>query len=289
MDRTLGSLLGDARRRLMEAGFDDSALEARLLVEHFTGTERKDAIVSPHLVIDESSAAALGAALARRLAGEPVYRIIGQREFYGLPLTLSPDTLEPRPDTEALVELARQAASGIVARKGTCKILDLGTGTGAVALALLSVLPEATAVGVDISPDALVTATANADLNDYGARFSALQSDWMAQVEGEFDLIVSNPPYIPTADVDGLDRSVREHDPLRALDGGEDGFHFYRLTAQDAHRHLAPKGAIAVEIGYNQKAEAIELFQKHGFALVDSACDLGGRDRALLFTAAEQA
>lgn len=285
--RTLGALLAGVRRSLSEAGFDDSGLESRLLVEHFTGRDRKDAIVSPEQMVGEAEVAAVEAALARRLAGEPVYRIIGEREFYGLPLRLSRETLEPRPDTETLVDLALPAARNCVAKKGFCRILDLGTGTGAIALALLSVLPGAVALGVDISADALAMAKANADMNGCGARFTTLWSDWLNEVEGEFDLIVSNPPYIPTSDVATLDHSVREYDPFCALDGGEDGLTFYRLTAGKVRQFLAYDGMIAVETGFNQKRETVQIFENHGFMLADSAHDLGGRDRALLFTLAE--
>jgi len=287
MTRTLGGLLDKVRRSLTEAGFADAGLETRILVEHFTGTERKDAITSPDQVIDDAKVNALEQALARRLAGEPVYRILGEREFYGLPLRLSSETLEPRPDTETLVELALPVARRFISQTGTCRILDLGTGTGAIALALLSMLPEAVALGVDISADALAMAKNNADMNGYGARFSTLKSDWTAEVEGKFHLIVSNPPYIPTSDLETLDRSVRVYDPRRALDGGQDGLTFYRLTAENGRRLLVDNGALAVEIGFSQKKDVVELFNHHGFELAESACDLGGRDRALLFVLAE--
>jgi release factor glutamine methyltransferase len=287
MPATLGAILAEARQRLVQAGIADAGLEARLLVEHFTRTERKEAIVSPERPIGDAEALALDAALARRLRGEPVHRIIGEREFYGLPLKLSAGTLEPRPDTETLVELALPAARRLLEQTGSCRILDLGTGTGAIALALLSALPGASALGVDISADALATAAANADMNGYGTRFTTLKSDWTAEVQGKFDLIVSNPPYIPTRDIEMLDPMVRDFDPLRALDGGEDGLRFYRLIAEDGRRLLDPQGVIAVEIGHTQNEDTVSIFQTHGFALINSACDLGGRDRALLFVLAE--
>lgn len=283
MARTLGGLLETVRCSLTEAGLADAALEARILVEHFTGTERKDAIIDPDRLIDDAKVASLEEALSRRLLGEPVYRIIGEREFYGLSLKLSSETLEPRPDTETLVDLVLPVARRIIADRGACRVLDLGTGTGAIALALLSMLPEATALGVDISPDALATARVNADMNGYGARFTTLKSDWTSEVDGKYDLVVSNPPYIPTSDVEDLDRSVRDYDPRRALDGGQDGLLFYRLTAENGRRLLVDDGALAVEIGFSQKKDAVDLFGQQGFHLARSACDLGGRDRALLF------
>lgn len=287
MPATLGALLAEARQRLVQAGIADASLEARLLFEHFTGTERKDAIASPERPVADAEAQALEAALTRRLQGEPVHRIIGEREFYGLPLRLSTETLEPRPDTETLVELALPAARRLLEQSGSCRILDLGTGTGAIALALLSALPGASALGVDISADALATAATNADINGYGTRFMTLKSDWTAEVHDKFDLIVSNPPYIPTSDVEMLDPMVRDFDPFRALDGGEDGLRFYRLIAEDGRRLLNPNGFVAVEIGHTQKEDTLSIFRAHGFALINSASDLGGRDRALLFALAE--
>lgn len=280
---TLGALLQDARRLLAEAGIAEAALEARLLVEHFTATTRAEAIAAPERPVAAAAADALMEALRRRRDGVPVHRILGYREFYGLRLTLSPGTLEPRPDTETLVDLVLPHARRTVARTGRCRILDLGTGSGAIALALLSAVPQAEAVGVDICEDALATARANADMNGYGARFRALWSEWLRDVEGRFDLIVSNPPYIPTADLDTLSREVREHDPRRALDGGADGLDFYRAMAQGARRHLAAEGAVAVETGHDQKAAVEAVFSACGWRLVVAARDLGGRDRAMMF------
>src|SRR5690606_6983989 len=194
------------------AAVPDPGLEARLLVEHFTATTRAEAIAHPARPIAESAVHAVLAAAMLRGEGTPLHRILGYREFYGLPLVLSPETLEPRPDTETLVDLVLPEARRIAEAKGTCRILDLGTGTGAIALALLSVVPEALAIGTDISQEALATARRNADINGYGARFAALCSNWLERVEGRFDLIVSNPPYIATAELEKLPRDVREHD-----------------------------------------------------------------------------
>ncbi|MCT7377488.1 peptide chain release factor N(5)-glutamine methyltransferase [Chelativorans salis] len=280
---TLDTLLKAVRRQLAECRAEDADFEARLLVEHFTGTSRTDAISDPDRPVTRQAVGEIDAALARRRAGEPVYRILGFREFYGLTLKLSPQTLEPRPDTETLVDLALAEARRIVASRGRCRILDLGTGTGAIALALLSMVPEAEAVGVDISEEALATARTNADINGQRERFVALRSNWLTDVDGMFDLIVSNPPYIPTADLETLSREVREHDPRAALDGGADGLDFYRSIAAGAHRHLEGEGAVAVETGYNQKSAVEAIFAKEGYSTVRTARDLGGRDRAMLF------
>jgi release factor glutamine methyltransferase len=280
---TLADLLRSARTRLAASGATDAQLDGRTLVERLTGTTRLDAISRPDTPIDAAAADKVLRAIDRRAAGEPVHRILGAREFYGLSLALSPDTLEPRPDTEALVELALPHAQATASATGGCRILDLGTGTGAIALALLSAVPQASAVLTDISPGALATAGANAHQLGLSDRTEALPSDWFAAVTGIFDLIVSNPPYIPTGEIAGLEPDVREHDPHRALDGGDDGLDPYRVIASRSSAHLAPGGHVAVEIGAGQKPDVVALFENAGFALVESRHDLGGHERALLF------
>jgi release factor glutamine methyltransferase len=281
---TLGALLASARRRLVGAGLDDAALEARLIVEHFTGTERRDAIAEPDRAVADSDVEAVEEAIARRIEGVPVFRILGRREFHGLTLELSPETLDPRPDTEALVDLVLPRLRELAARNGECRILDLGTGTGAIALALLKEIPTARAVGCDIQPGALETARRNAELNGLSERFETCHSDWFDAVEGRFHAIVANPPYIRSTELNRLSREVRDHDPRIALDGGPDGLDAYRLIAAGAASHLEPGGLVAVEIGYDQKMAVSSLFARQGFARTGEARDLGGHDRALIFT-----
>lgn len=280
---TLGELLASARNRLSQAGTGDHGLDARLLVEHVTGTARADAIARPDEPVPAAAVEALDAALVRRLAGEPVHRILGFREFYGLRLALSAGTLEPRPDTETLVEAVLPLVEGAAARQGRCRVLDLGTGTGAIALALLSAVPSATAIGVDISDDALATAARNARQLGLADRFTATKSDWFSKISGLFDGIVSNPPYIRSNDIGALQVEVRDFDPHRALDGGHDGLDAYRLIANGAKPFLAPEGFLAVEIGDTQKAEVGQVFRQAGFVLTDARADLAGNDRVLVF------
>lgn len=282
---TLASLLQLARKQLDDAGMDSAALDARLIVEHFSRTSRTDAIVRPDLPIARDISAAVEAALARRLAGEPVHRILGCREFYGLKLALSPDTLEPRPDTETLVDAVLPFARAVVSRQGSCRILDLGTGTGAIALALLAEVPEATANGTDISAAALATAKKNAVSLGLESRFSASESSWFAEISGRYDVIVSNPPYIPSRDIEFLQREVRDFDPRRALDGGEDGLDPYRIIADGADAFLNHGGIVAVEIGSTQNADVAQLFSKEGWQLSKAEKDLSGNDRVLVFIA----
>lgn len=280
---TLRSLHAAARRTLEAAGLAEAALDARLLVEALTGTTRTEAIAAPDRQVDAETAVQLAQAVRRRLAGEPVHRIIGRREFYGLDLALSAGTLEPRPDTEALVDLVLPHLRGIVAERGAARLLDLGTGTGAIALALLSEVPGSFATATDISRDALDTAGANAARCGLTGRFSTRLSDWFADVDGRFDLIVSNPPYIESAAIAGLAPEVRLFDPAAALDGGADGLDAYRAIARGAGAHLGEGGAIGIEIGHLQRAATITIFQGSGYELASEAKDLGGRDRALMF------
>lgn len=279
----LGALLRESRDRLAAAGIPDAALDARLIVEHVTGTDRTDAAARPEREIPAPAAAAVRAALVRRLGGEPVHRIIGRRGFYGLDLELSPATLEPRPDTEALVDRLVPRLARIARERGTCRILDLGTGTGAIALALLSQVPEAVALGVDVDRRAVETALRNATANGLSGRFEGRVSDWFSNVSGKFHAIVSNPPYIETKDMAELPPEVRLFDPPRALDGGVDGLEAYRAIAAGAAGFLEPDGLIGVEIGHRQREAAAAVFTAAGFALAEAAKDLAGRDRVLIF------
>ncbi|MGD9914425.1 MAG: peptide chain release factor N(5)-glutamine methyltransferase [Rhizobiaceae bacterium] len=275
---TLSELLREASAAL--EGIDTATLDARLLVEHFTGTTRADAVSRPEQAVVPGAVAAVRAALARRAAGEPTHRIIGWREFYGLRLALSPDTLEPRPDTEALVDLVLPVLREV---EGECRVLDLGTGTGAIALALLSQLPQAIALATDIASGAVEQARRNAETLGLSARFAALRSDWFSAVDGRFHGIVSNPPYISDKDFAALPREVRDFDPHRALKGGADGLDPYRILASGAASHLEPAGVVAVEIGYDQLADVAGIFRQSGFTLRNVGKDLGGHDRALMF------
>jgi release factor glutamine methyltransferase len=279
----LGPLLRAARERLAAAGIDDPVLDSRLIVEHFSGTTRTQAIAEPGREVASAALSAIEAALRRRVAGEPVHRILGYREFYGLRLSLSPDTLEPRPDTETLVEAVLPFARTIAERLGECRILDLGTGTGAIALALLDAVPAATATGVDISLDALATAAGNARDLGLGGRFKALHSNWFEKVLGHYHVIASNPPYIPSRDIGNLQDEIRDFDPRQALDGGADGLDPYRVIAAEAAGFLEAQGKVAVEIGHTQKTEVTGIFAAAGYRFAGAYRDLGGNDRVLVF------
>ncbi|MBB5704408.1 release factor glutamine methyltransferase [Ochrobactrum daejeonense] len=282
-DLRLDRLMAEARAKLRAAGINTPDLDARLLVEWATGTTRLDLISEPERIVAPVAVEKLSGALDRRANGEPVHRIMGVREFFGLPFRLSDDTLEPRPDTEVLVELVIPAMEDLSARHASVELLDMGTGTGAIVVSLLHRFERAHGIGVDMAEGALAMARINATANGVGDRFAALKSDWFANVSGRFHLIVSNPPYIPHDDIAGLSREVREHDPLAALDGGADGLNFYRALAQMAVEHLYVDGAVAVEIGAGQFQDVEALFESAGFSLTGHASDLGGHRRAMLF------
>ncbi|TIR23247.1 MAG: peptide chain release factor N(5)-glutamine methyltransferase [Mesorhizobium sp.] len=279
----LGPLLRAARERLAAAGIDDPGLDSRLIVEHFSGTTRTQAIAEPGQKVGSAALSAIEAALRRRVAGEPAHRILGYREFYGLRLSLSPETLEPRPDTETLVDAILPFVRTTAERLGECRILDLGTGTGAIALALLNAVPAAIATGVDISEGALATAAGNARDLGLGGRFKALHSNWFEKVSGSYHVIASNPPYIPSQEIGNLQDEVRDFDPHRALDGGVDGLGPYRVIAAEAVGFLEAQGRVAVEIGHTQKNEVSGIFAAAGYVLTGTHRDLGGNDRVLVF------
>ncbi|MDP9840462.1 release factor glutamine methyltransferase [Neorhizobium huautlense] len=280
--KNLAEAVMAAKRRFAEAGLADAAFEARYLVGGLLGLSNTEVFTGGDRLLTLAETAKIADAIERRLRHEPVHRIIGARDFHGLTLKLSKETLEPRPDTETLVEALLPHAQQIAAQKGAVRLLDMGTGTGAIALALVKALPQLTAIGSDISRDALDTAGANAHLNGVADRFSTRESRWFDKIEGCFDIIVSNPPYIRSDVIPELQPDVRDFDPLVALDGGPDGLDAYRDIADGARAFLEPGGWIGLEIGYDQKETVAAIFEQQGFALIDAVRDYGGNDRVLL-------
>jgi release factor glutamine methyltransferase len=276
--KTRAEALKELRRSLTEAGFETAALDARLLLLTALGISAIDLITSPDTPLTPDQATTLSAFLRRRLNHEPVARIVGEREFWGLPFRLSPETLVPRPDTETLVETALDLLPD---RQAPLRIVDFGTGSGCILVALLHELPNATGLGVDLSFGALVTARANANDNRVGNRCHFALSRWADAISGGFDLIVSNPPYIASGVIPSLDEEVREHDPRLALDGGLDGLEPYRILLGEAERLLAPGGLLAVEIGYDQAEALSSLAGLHGLEILRIAHDLSGNPRCV--------
>ncbi|WP_019222181.1 peptide chain release factor N(5)-glutamine methyltransferase [Bartonella rattaustraliani] len=281
---TLNDTLLKTQKKLRDHGIPEANLEAKILVEWVTNTTASDRILQPSQRLSFETIAQLEHAIQQRIAGEPVYRIIGKREFYGISFALSRDTLEPRSDTETLIELVLPLLKKQGEKSNKITLLDMGTGSGALAITILKHIPQSSAVAVDISEDALQTAIKNAENAEVANRFTPLLSNWFNAVTGQFDLIVSNPPYIPEEEIQNLAKEVRLYDPLRALIGGKDGLDFYRKTAHRAANYLKEKGFIAVEIGYSQEKDVCNLFEKNGFQHLKTRKDLNGIPRALLFT-----
>ena len=291
-ERQLGALYVEAVKRLRQASatmpegpvFATPELDARLLLAEATGSAAGDIHRHSGLSVDPAGAERFAGFLNRRLAGEPVHRIIGRRAFYEHEFVLSPETLEPRPETEFLVEVARPLIDAVIAERGGCLFADVGTGTGAIAVSLLALCPQAEAIAIDISEGALVAARKNAQMAGVAARFMPLLCDHLSALGGSLDLLVSNPPYIPSRDIAGLDVSVRRHDPLAALDGGEDGLSSYRAIAVGAAGLLRPGGAVVAEIGQGQAGDVEAIFAASGFLAAGRTKDLAGIERILVLT-----
>lgn len=275
---TVGGALVAARTRLRDAGVATAALDARLLLAHVLDLTPTGLIVAEVSPIAPGDAARIEAAIVRRVAGEPVGRIIGRRSFFGLELALSPETLEPRPDTETLVQAVLDWAGD---RDRPLTIVDVGTGTGAILLALLAALPNATGLGTDISPGAVATAVRNAHGTGVADRARFCVCDAASAAHGPVDVLVSNPPYIPSRDIAGLDREVREHDPRMALDGGPDGLAFYRRLAGAASGLVSPAGAVMVEFGIGQAESVADIFRAAHLGRLEILPDLEARPRVL--------
>jgi release factor glutamine methyltransferase len=268
-----------AADRLRERGFDTPDLDARLLVGHALGLDHAALVAQSARRLTPAEAAALDPVLARRLAHEPVARIVGTREFWSLPLGVTPDVLVPRPETETVVE----AVLAVVERGRPLRIADLGVGSGAILLALLSELPTAFGIGTDRHPGALGVARDNAQRLGLAGRVGLVACDFGAALAGACDVVVSNPPYIPTRDIAALAADVRDFDPRAALDGGPDGLAAYRAIAADAGRLLAPGGWLAVEIGVGQGEAVSGLLAAHGLAVAGAPRrDLAGRARVVM-------
>lgn len=271
---SLARLRGWGRAELDKAGIETAGLDARLLLQHATGLSHETLIAEPERLVEADRFRAL---IARRRAREPVSRIKGGREFYGRSFILGPQTLDPRPDTETLIEAALACAPRAP------RLIDLGTGTGCILVTLLCELPEASGLGTDISEPALAIAKFNACRHGVADRACFMTANWFEGVAGRFDLILSNPPYIPTGEINGLMADVRRYDPRATLDGGCDGLEAYRALAEGAGTHLDASGQIIVEIGIGQEAEVTAIFRRAGWHLHHRRRDLSGKTRCLTF------
>ena len=282
---TIAVALRSASDALRQAGIEMPMLDARLLLAEALGVPASAIHSQASGLVSPEAATRFADCQVRRMAGEPVHRIIGRRAFYRHEFALSPGTLEPRPDTETLVEVASTEMQRILRSQASLAFADLGVGTGAIVVSLLALYPQATAVGVDISPDALATSLCNAESAGVADRLQLLACDYCAGIAGPLDLVVSNPPYIRSGEIKNLSREVREHDPIAALDGGPDGLDAYRSIASGVGPILNSNGAIILEIGLGQAADVAAIFSQAGFSLEAQKADLNGIVRVLTFRA----
>lgn len=276
---TVADLLGRGEAVLAGAAIAQPRLDARLLLQHALGTDHAGLIARLGEGVEEPVAGRFEALIVRRASGEPVSRIRGEREFYGLPFKISPAVLDPRPETELLVD---RVLADHGDRKAPWRFADIGTGSGAIALALLANLPAATCVALDISAQALEVALENAANLGLAARFSPLPSDYLSNASGEFHFIVSNPPYIPANEIGGLSREVREHDPLAALSGGGDGLDAYRAILTQAAGHLLPGGRLYLELGAGQSGQVARLARENHWVVCGVYHDLAAIERVMV-------
>jgi release factor glutamine methyltransferase len=277
--------LDAARRALAEkfaaAGLDSPQLDARILVGHALGLDHAALLAAAERVLSADEDSAIAVLVERRLAHEPVARIVGTKEFWSLDLRIDDATLVPRPETETVVEAVLAAIDRRGARARALRIVDLGTGSGAILLALLSELKNAHGIGSDINPRALAVARDNAVRLGQG-NVAFVACDLAAALRGPFDLIVANPPYIASSDIATLAPEVRLFDPRLALDGGADGLNFYRAIAAAAAELLTPDGAVVVEIGAGQAEPVATIFAAAGLVPSPPRPDLHGVPRALI-------
>ncbi len=273
MSPSVQAALSAGAARLAGAGIEGAAGDARRLMAHALGVAVDRLVLHTGDALSPDAATRFEDALSRRLARQPVAQIVGERLFWGRRFAVTPDVLDPRPETEGLVHLALA--------EPFARVLDLGTGSGCIVVSLLADRPDARGVGSDLSPAALAVAGANAAAHGVDARLILTPSDWFADLGGTYDLIVSNPPYIAAAEMPALDPEVRDWEPRAALTDGGDGLAAYRAIAAGAPGHLAPGGRLLVEIGPSQGAAVAGLFRAAG--LTDAAVhpDLDGRDRVV--------
>ncbi len=262
------------------SGIDNPSLDVRLLVQHALGLNHAQMLSQSERILTTEEIAAIEPLTARRLRREPVARILGEREFWSLPFGLNEATLEPRPDSETLVEAVLRQLDD---RRGeNLSILDLGTGTGCLLLALLSECQKAKGLGIDIAPRAIEQAKTNAKNLGLNSRAEFRAGNWLCGIDGKFDVIVSNPPYIAHDEIETLQPEVRDYDPRMALDGGGDGLDVYRSLIPCLGNVLKSKGIVAFEVGQGQAASVSAQLREAGFGNIEMVRDLGGIERVVI-------
>ncbi|MDH5750717.1 MAG: peptide chain release factor N(5)-glutamine methyltransferase [Rhodospirillales bacterium] len=275
----VAEVLNDVSRRLKDAGFSESRLESRLLVAAALGIEPEMTFVHSERTLNGNEWNRLESLLTRRLKCEPMAYILGEREFWSLSFRAGPGVLVPRPDSETIID---SVLSHVPERNRNWNILDLGTGSGCLLLSLLKEYPASRGTGVDVSGDALALAIGNAGDLGLSPRVEFIKENWCDGLEGPFDIVVCNPPYIPTAEISDLSPEVSRYEPRLALDGGEDGLNCYRLLAPMLGKIISREGWAFVEIGVGQARDVSGLFIKNRLHVIDIMKDIQGIARCVI-------
>lgn len=281
MPRTYSDLYINVRKKLREKGVEAYQLEARLILAHAAGKTVDALLRELPLYASDKTEETVNELTERRLSDEPVAYLLGEWEFYGLPIVVTKDVLIPRPDTEVLVETAVKALRG---RKMDARVLDLCAGSGCIGCAIASELPASRVVLADISAEALAVAKQNVLKNRLNPRVTCVEADALLPpppVLGSFELLVCNPPYIPSDEIAGLDKSVKDFEPISALDGGADGLDFYRAVLPKWKSVVRKGGLMAFEVGENEAGPVMELMKKNGLTNVGSVNDTNGVERVV--------
>ena len=273
------------KKTLASAAIDSADLEARMILTHVTGVSVADLILNPDRAVQDDHMQTINGIVARRVQREPLSKILGEKEFWGLPFTVSADVLDPRPDTETIIEAAIRRFRDNPPQR----ILDLGTGSGCLIISLLHEFPDAHGVAVDISVDALGIAKTNADKNGVLDRCTFHESDWIESLSAgdadsdteKYDLIVSNPPYIPNQDIENLSAEVQNHDPILALDGGNDGLNAYKKIIPALNSQMHADGIALLEVGISQAEDVVRIVKDTGLSVRGVHADLGGIPRVV--------
>lgn len=260
-------------------GIETPELDARIILKEVLSLDDKDLILKESLDISNEMIEKIIAIESRRLNGEPISKIFKKRDFYNSTFLISNDVLDPRPETELIVEIA----NNYIDKNEVKNILDLGTGSGCILLSILKENKMINGLGIDLSKDAISIAKQNSKKLNLETQSNFLISNWMSSVNYKYDLVVSNPPYIASEDIKKLSKSVKIYDPILSLDGGDDGLNSYRLIASDLKRVVSKHALVIIEIGYNQSLQVIEIFKKNNFKLMKKYNDINGLDRVLTF------
>lgn len=260
-------------------GIETPELDARIILKEVLSLDDKDLILKESLDISDETIKKINAIELRRLNGEPISKIFKKRDFYKSTFVISNDVLDPRPETELIVEIA----NNYINKSKVKNILDLGTGTGCILLSILKENKMINGLGIDLSKEAISIAKRNSKKLHLETQSNFLVSNWMSSVNYKYDLVVSNPPYITSGDINKLSKSVKIYDPILSLDGGDDGLNSYRLIASDLKRIISKNALIIIEIGCNQSLQVIEIFKKNDFKFIKKYNDINGLDRVLTF------